>query len=79
MVVMVEVVSVRTQYHCRGGAQMHSQQVQTLRQVCRLAGVLFEGRGFAQVSLHVHDEPEEERGDTCTARALHVKSLEQRR
>lgn len=62
-------VFVCTQYDCRGGTQIHNQQIQTLRQVCRLAGVLFEGRGLAQVSLHVHHKPEEERG--TRARHMH--------
>lgn len=57
-----ESVFVLTQYDCRGGTQIHNKQIQTLRQVCRLAGVLFQGCGFAQVSLHVHHKPKEHRG-----------------
>lgn len=62
-------VFVCTQDDCRGGTQIHNQQIQALRQVRRLAGVLFEGRGLAQVSLHVHHKPEEERG--TRARHMH--------
>lgn len=53
-------VFVRTQHDCRGGTQVDHEQIQTLRQVRRLAGVLFEGCGFAQVSLHVHHKPKEQ-------------------